>query len=155
METSPLTGEQRVAMGGVPLHETWAAMEKLVDDGLVKSIGVSNCELQQLVLATLLSSSCCSHGVGFGESVHICAHQAGRQPRCSSSHLSSDNWQLSVELHPKLQQKGLLTFCREYGVHLTAYAPLVSQSHRNVDLSIVPSLLQFRVAQDSTVRERR
>ena len=38
----PKTDDGKIARQNVPLRETWEEMEKLVDEGLVKSIGISN-----------------------------------------------------------------------------------------------------------------
>lgn len=44
----PESSDGMAIMEGVPLRETWEAMEALVDAGLVKSIGVSNFNVQSL-----------------------------------------------------------------------------------------------------------
>jgi alcohol dehydrogenase (NADP+) len=73
---------------------TWLAMEQLVGKGLVRSIGVSNFNSEQL--ADVLSKG----------SIKPVTNQ--------------------VECHPYLAQSGLLAFCRERSIALTAYSPLGS-----------------------------
>ncbi|KAM0750838.1 aldo/keto reductase [Meredithblackwellia eburnea MCA 4105] len=74
------------------VNDTWADMEKLLDTGKVKSIGVSNFSIQ--TLERLLPT------VKIVPSVN------------------------QVESHPYFPQRALTDYCKEKGIHLTAYCPL-------------------------------
>ncbi|KAK9319875.1 NADP-dependent oxidoreductase domain-containing protein [Lipomyces orientalis] len=78
--------------------KTWAEMQKLVDSGLVKAIGVSNFSTKNL--QRLLDA----------ESTKIVP--AANQ----------------VELHPFNPQHKLLRYCADHDIHLTAYSPLGSNT---------------------------
>jgi len=80
--------------GTTSMAQCWRAMEALVDQGLVRAIGVSNFDESQL--RALVAG------------VHTRILPAVNQ----------------VELHPLNQQPALLAACREMGVVLTAWSPL-------------------------------
>ncbi|ASC71603.1 Aldo-keto reductase [Halomicronema hongdechloris C2206] len=90
----PLTPEKMIPLDELPLTTTWAAMEALLDKGLCRHIGVSNCSIAKLT--SLLTA-------------------ARIKPEMNQ-----------IELHPYLQQPAMLQFCRDQGIHLTAYSPLGS-----------------------------
>jgi len=90
----PRSGTDLVSLDDLPIAETWAAMERLVDRKRCRHIGVSNFSIVKL--KSLIDGS-------------------RIKPEMNQ-----------VELHPYLQQNGMLDFCRNNGVHLTAYSPLGS-----------------------------
>lgn len=90
-----------VALDELPVADTWAAMEELVDAGLCRHIGISNFSTKKI--AGLLDG-----GVRHKPAVN------------------------QIELHPYLGQRQMLAFCRERGIHLTAYSPLGSRDRPDV-----------------------
>jgi D-xylose reductase len=82
----------KMEVTGRPIHKVWEDMEKLVEDGLTKSIGVCNCNIMMLV--ELMAGAKIKPAV------------------------------VQVELHPYLQQEGLVNTCQRFGIQVTAYAPL-------------------------------
>jgi diketogulonate reductase-like aldo/keto reductase len=85
---------------GVTLAETWQALERLVDDGHCRSIGLSDITLDKLQ-----------------EIVGI----ARIKPAI-----------VQVESHPYLPEWELLSFCKEHGIVLLAFAPLGHSSKPNL-----------------------
>jgi len=81
--------------GRVPLDETFRAFCKLQDEGKIRSVGVSNFDVQQLRHAMQVAEK---------EGIQIEVNQ--------------------VEFHPYLFQEELLAFCQKQGVHVTAYCPV-------------------------------
>ncbi|KAJ1652228.1 hypothetical protein IWQ61_007388 [Dispira simplex] len=84
----------------VTILETWRGMEKLVELGKVKNIGVSNFSISQLE--------------------HLLEH-AKIRPAV-----------VQVECHPYCPNNELLAYCKNHGIHVTAYAPLGSMSEPRV-----------------------
>ncbi|XP_025094412.1 aldose reductase-like [Pomacea canaliculata] len=74
--------------------DTWREMEKLVDKGLVRSIGVSNFTIEQLT--RLMNAP----GIKYRPSY------------------------IQIEVHPYFTNSDLVDFCQKEGIVVTAYAPL-------------------------------
>lgn len=95
----------------VPLRETWQALEQLVDEGLVRHIGVAN--FPNALLMDLLSYARVKPAVN------------------------------QVEIHPYLQQPGLVRYNEAAGVVVTSYSNFGGLSYEafNATAKATPSLL--------------
>ena len=87
----------------IPMIDTWKAMEKLVEKGLVRHIGVSNFTINML------------ERIRFAEGVKI-------QPYTNQ-----------CELHLYLQQEPLIHYMKQRGIIFTAYSPLGTNDWRQPD----------------------
>lgn len=115
--TFPTRAEHFISREELPVEETWGALERAVEGGLCRHIGVSN--FGAPLVEQLLRSSQIRPEV------------------------------LQVELHPHLQQRDLLGFCRDHDVFVTAYSPLGSPDRpARMKAESEPSLLDNDVIRD-------
>ncbi|POR36831.1 Uncharacterized protein TPAR_02969 [Tolypocladium paradoxum] len=99
--------------------DTYKDMEKLLESGKVKAIGVANYSVRYL--EELLR----------GVSVFPAVNQ--------------------IENHPLLPQQEIVNFCRDNGIHVTAYSPLGSAGRPLTQLPVVRRLAEKRATTPAVV----
>ncbi|EPR77801.1 Aldose reductase [Spraguea lophii 42_110] len=108
-------------LDSTPLIETWKSLEKMKIEGKVRSIGVSNFGIENMKM--LINY--------YEEKINMNENNKKFLPAV-----------LQIELHPYLQQKELISFCKKYNITVEAYSSLGSSKLNLLENKILKEIAE-------------